>query len=61
MTRKLIAVVVVVAALGLTACERESLDEVRKNAEFTKVCRDGGGKTDYDGFGNLRCNFWGGK
>jgi len=53
-------VLVAVLALSLAGCrEPQTLEDVQREAEFVKTCRDGGGKTTYDGTGNLRCEFWG--
>lgn len=43
--------------VSLTACG-QSVEDVKKEAEFVKVCRDSGGRIDYDGWNQMFCNFY---
>lgn len=51
------SLLVLVAAVSLVACE-QSIEDVKEEAEFAKVCKDGGGRVDYDGFNQMFCNFY---
>jgi len=43
-------------ALLLTGCG-QSVDDAKREAEFTKVCKDGGGRVLYNDFGAIFCRF----
>lgn len=51
---------VTIAVLGcllLTGCGN-SVDDVKRDAEFAKVCKDSGGHVWYDGLnGGIHCSF----
>jgi hypothetical protein len=42
--------------LGLTGCG-QSVDDVKRDAEFTKTCKDGGGHVYYNDFSGIFCSF----
>lgn len=43
--------------LGATACN-QSIDDVKREGEFAKICRENGGETFYNGLtGALQCSF----
>lgn len=60
MKRTIIAAALAVGALLLTGCG-DSVDNIKRDAEFAKTCKDGGGHVWYDGFNEIRCSFTGDK
>lgn len=53
MTKKLIAALAVVVALGLTACDKE--DSVSENIRHGKECAEAGGSWDWSDFTGYHC------
>ena len=44
--------------LGATACG-QTVEEVKREGEFAKICRENGGETFYNGLtGALQCSFY---
>ena len=56
--KKTCMVVGALLALTLTGCDVQTIEEVKQEAEFAKVCRDHGGEPYYTGFGfrTLQCD-----
>lgn len=59
--RKATAVIVgLVVLAGLTACgqtDKEKLDALVKEAQFSQTCVDNGGRIYYDGYNDIQCSF----
>lgn len=54
--RLLAIVMVLLLLLAITACG-QSLEDVKEQAEFARVCTEGGGHVVYDMFNNSHCSF----
>lgn len=48
--------VVLIGLVMLTGC-KPSLDDVKQDVEFVRVCEEGGGRIGYNGFNQMRCIF----
>jgi len=50
------AAIALVLLLALTGCG-QSLDDVKREAEFAKTCKDSGGRVYYQDFAGIMCSF----
>lgn len=58
--KRTLAALALLGCLTLTACG-ESVEDVKRDAEFAKICKDSGGHILYDGFDVMHCSFEAGK
>jgi len=49
------AALIAALLLALTGCQ--NVADVKRDAEFTKVCKDGGGRVAYNDLGGIFCRF----
>ena len=55
--RVVLVVLSMVALVGLTGCA-QTVDDVKRDAAFAKVCHEHGGKVYYaDPYGDIACDF----
>ena len=47
--------VALIALLALTGCQ--NVADVKRDAEFAKICKDGNGRVAYNDFGGIFCRF----
>jgi outer membrane lipoprotein-sorting protein len=56
--KKLIALALLALGMTLSGCAAESVEELRKNAEYAKVCEENGGHVNYNMINQMMCSFY---